>query len=154
MQHRDGEAGVTLLEILIVLVIVGAMAGMISLSVGGAGSASGLERAATLMASRLTLVAERAALTGEDAAIAWAPEGYRFLQYRDGAWQPHELPQMTAAARLGTLRLSGAESGASAVISADLVPSDARPMRWELTDGAARVSVVFDGLVARAEAVR
>lgn len=154
MGDRDAELGVTLLEILIVLVIIGTMAGLTSLAVGGRGSASALTRVADLMAARLTLVAERAALTGEDAAIAWAPEGYRFLQFRDGAWQPHDLPGMGRVERLGELRLDGTDTGASALIAADLAPSGARPLRWVLGDGATRIAVVFDGLAARTEPQR
>lgn len=154
MGNRHSEAGVTLLEILIVLVIVGVMAGMVSIAAGVGGSKNALSRASDLMASRLTLVAERAALTGEDAAIAWDTDGYRFLQYRDGTWAPYRMLSMEADERLGTVHLDGAASPASAIISADLGASDSRPLRWVMESGADRVDVVFDGLSAWTEPAR
>lgn len=154
MDHRHSEAGVTLLEILIVLVIVAAMAGMVAVATGGAGPESSLVRASDLMAARLTLVAERAALTGEDAAISWDADGYRFLQFRDGAWRPYAVQAMAGPERLGAIRLADPARPAGVVLTADPAEPDTYPLRWVLERGSDRMAVVFDGLTARTEPVQ
>lgn len=148
--RRTSDAGLTLVEVLIVLVLVAVLGGMAALSVGRLQAGPGLERRAETLAVRLTIAAETAAMTGRDAALVWTAEGYRFLTLRDEAWVPHDVRELGEVERLDGLALSGAGAEAgNLLIRADLTPPDAAPIRLALRQGAAEAGVLFDGLAAR-----
>lgn len=133
------------------LVLVAVLGGMVALSVGRLQTGPGLERLAGTLAARLTIAAETAAMTGRDAALAYAPDGYRFLSMGTDGWTPHAIPELAAVERFGTgLDLSAPSSGdGSLLIRADLTPPDPAPFLLTLRKGQTQVAVVFDGLTAR-----
>ena len=55
MTRRDPQAGVTLVEVLIVLTLVGILGGLASLSIGSMRSGPNLDRIAQMLATRMTL---------------------------------------------------------------------------------------------------
>lgn len=121
---RDGEAGVTLVEVLVVLVLVGLMAGAVGLRLGDRPSDSAEQREATRLAVRLSLAADTALTTGEAATFTWGPDGYSL---GDGPLRRTSAPILTAPGQYP--------------ISPDLLPARSGPLRLTLGD----TTVVFDG---------
>lgn len=148
LSPRRGDAGVTLVETLVVLVIIAAMAGMAATAVGRIGAPRSLARDAELLAIRMTLAAEEALLTGRDAALAWDSGSYRFYEAADGDWRPHAVAELGRPELLGAGARMG-EGAGTLRIAADIAPPDPMPFRIELVDGGARATVAFDGLSAR-----
>lgn len=156
---RQADAGVTLVEILVVLVIVGVMASVLGLSVsGGSRSAGVLEREATVLSVRLERAAADAVLTGQPAGFTWDDAGYTFVSLQDGVWKPHsdpvlgqahETPQRTEMTVFGQRR-------GQYLIRSDLLPSltdqdtnSVVPLQVALMDGDATWYVLFDGVSAQ-----
>jgi len=146
---------VTLVEMLVVLALVGILAGAVSLSLGRLGTAPSLAASGETLATRLGIAAETAALTGRDAAFSWGDGAYRFLSFADGEWTPHALAELGRIERLPggvDLAVEGERRG-SLRVAADLAPPDPAPLTALLTLGGARVAVTFDGLDAQSRAV-
>jgi len=93
MARRAGEAGVTLVEMLVVLAIVGIMAGLVVLGIGAASDRSA-EIEAKRLAARLTLAADEAMVSDRPLGLAWDKAGYRFLVEQDGAWRDDRAPAL------------------------------------------------------------
>lgn len=81
---RLRRAGMTLVEILVVLAIVGVMAGVVVLGVGVGDRGVGVESEANRLADRLRLAADDVLVTRRPLAIAFDDEGYVFVR-GDGA---------------------------------------------------------------------
>lgn len=79
--------GFTLIEILVVIVIIGVVAGAITLSAGGSGARE-LENAAERNRRLIELACERAVLSGRDIGFAPTPEGMRYGYYEREGWRP------------------------------------------------------------------
>lgn len=95
--------GFTLLELLVVVVIVGILATMFTLSVGVAGRDRELEREADRFRALVDLAAEDAVIQGRELGLRFHRSGYEFswLNPDEGLWQslgtddllrPRELP--------------------------------------------------------------
>ncbi len=146
--RRDPQAGVTLVEVLVVLALVGVMAGTVALSVGNGGRGDVAGQEADLLVARLNRAADEVILSGEPMRFDWTAEGYGFSVSQDGAWQPHPVallaephalparigfgPQSGSALLTGTMRLQSGE-----VLSLDL-----------MRDGTRVEQVTFDGINA------
>ena len=146
---RPIEAGVTLVEMLVVLVLVATLAGAVALSLPAARGADPLVEA-ELLAARMRRASEEALLAGAPVALAWDGEGYRFLVSMDGAWTPHPV-RLLAETRTLPSGLALAGEGIFAVTSADL-PLDGQPLRLGLgragADPVRAVAVTWDGATA------
>ena len=79
--RRHGEAGVSLVEVLVVLAIIGVMAGVGVLGLGAADRGARAEAEARRLADRLQLAADEVLVTGTPHALVWDAEGYRFLAW-------------------------------------------------------------------------
>jgi general secretion pathway protein H len=143
--HR--EAGLTLVEMLVVLAIVGVMAGAVVFGIGS-GEGRGAEVEARRLAARLDLAADEAMVTGRTIGLAWTGDSYRFVTWKKGQWQddaasalePHSLP--------AGLSLGSAGAHAPVMIGADgggtpltLRIAAAKGVGW---------TVAFDGIQAQA----
>lgn len=153
---RPRDAGVTLVEILVVLVLIGVMAGAIGLSLGNAGKGDAADREARLLAARLTRAADEALLTGEPMAVVWGDDRYRFVRFHEGAWIAFDVAQLSTEHVLPrNLRLAdGANQDAlgSFTVGPDMLPISGAALRLGLlADGGKGVAVVFDGATARLE---
>lgn len=95
--------GMTLIEILVVVVIIGILAAIATLSVGLLGQDREIEREAGRLADAIALLQEQAQLEGRDYGLRIEPARYSFLRYDgfeqrwadvegDAALSPHELP--------------------------------------------------------------
>ena len=158
---RPKDAGVTLVEILVVLAIIGVMASVLGLSVsGGARNAGVLEREATLLSVRLERAADSAALNGTPAGFRWDTEGYSFLSLQGGAWSAH--PDAILAAphsldRTVVLSVFGQPRG-QYLIRSDMLPSVTNPdtnspvpLQVAFVGSKDAWNVVFDGVTARSQ---
>jgi general secretion pathway protein H len=98
--RRPHEAGMTLIEMLIVLVIVGVAAGAVSLSIGAVTRAPSVEAEARRLAGRLQAAGDDAMLGDRMIAFTVEKHGYGFADVADGVQTPrkdaalgfHELP--------------------------------------------------------------
>ena len=145
MVRWGNESGMTLVEMLIVLVIIGVAAGASVLGIGVATRAPNAEAEARRLSSRLQSVADEAMVTDRPLAFTWDAKGYAFLSWHDGRWLEgkdeaharHKLPggmKIDMAGRRPPLLLGVDGSGVPAAIG--LVTG---PERW---------LVVYDGLAA------
>lgn len=91
MNRRSGigksQRGVSLVEILIVLMIAAMVAGVVIVSAPPLRSASQDE--SERFAARIAMAAEAAVTRGELIGLKVAKEGYRFYRYDRGEWQPY-----------------------------------------------------------------
>ena len=105
MTGRQREAGLSLVEVLVVLAIVGIMAGVTVLGLGALDRGASGEAEAMRLASRMRLAADEALVTSVPLALVWEEHGYRFLAWDpaggDGTWQVAFDGLGTAVARVG-----------------------------------------------------
>ena len=87
--RRQGEAGVTLMEILIVLAILGVMTGVAALSLPSATRTATLRQEADLLAARLGLAAEKSQVSGRPSRFDWSATGYAFREWDGTDWTVH-----------------------------------------------------------------
>lgn len=140
--------GMTLVEILVVLAIVGVMAAVVTLGVGAADRGMGVETEANRLADRLRLAADDVLVTRRPLALAFDDEGYGFVR-SDGAAaevealaERHALPPGVTLIGLGT----------TSPVNID--PDGAQPVAaFGLAKGDRRWRVEFDGLNAVARPV-
>ncbi len=141
-----GEAGMTLIEMLVVLAIIGVAAGAVTLGIGAATRGPSVETEARRLATRLQAAADDAligdrviAFTGDSRGYGFASFGENGLTAETGeAMGYHRLPggiEMKLSAKPPVVL--GAE-GAARALTATLQSGD---QRWR---------VVFDGLTATA----
>lgn len=91
---RPRCAGFTLLELLVVLFLVGLLAGLAVLSSGAAGLDRRLEDEAARLAGLLELASENSVLTGRELATSFQPGGYAFFYLEGHEWQPLDAREL------------------------------------------------------------
>ena len=77
---KIASRGFSLLELLVVVVIIGILASMFTLSVGLSGGDRDLEREADRMQALLELASEDAVFQGRELGLRFYPDGYEFSQ--------------------------------------------------------------------------
>jgi general secretion pathway protein H len=142
----DSESGMTLIEMLIVLVIIGIAAGGVALGIGSATRAPSVETEARRLALRLQAAADDAMLGDRIIAFTTQEHSYGFAAVgRDGALAPlgdalapHQLPH-------------------GIVVTIDAVPpvllgvdGGGKPMTATIENGEQRWVVRYDGMIATA----
>jgi general secretion pathway protein H len=132
---RDPQAGLSLVEVLVTLAIVGVMAGLVTVGAGRIAAPDLARTEAQRLERVLDTLADAALVSGADRVVSLAPDGYR----ADGL-DPRRLPPGVTLARTDragpSIRLSGY--------------GDAPPAILQVSDGAAVWVVSFDGLRAQA----
>jgi general secretion pathway protein H len=144
---RPSDAGMTLIEMLIVLAIIAVMAGAVSLGMGSVTRAPSVETEARRLATRLQAAADDAMLGDRTIAFTVTKNGYGFAEMgangavvprTDDAFGFHKLPGgmvLTLSVRPPVvLGVDGA----------------GRPMQAVVESGQKRWTVVYDGMTVRA----
>ena len=144
---RPAQAGVTLVEVLVVLVLIGIMAAVVGLSLGPADRGSAAGREAQLLTTRLNRAADEALLTGAPVALVWTDAAYTFLTLKDDIWAAHPIAVLGTPHPLDSrLRFGGdLAGGGQFVVLASLRPAKGAALELTLGDGAQMQTVVFDG---------
>jgi len=150
-ETRTGDAGVTLIEILVVLVLIGVSAGIVSYALPSGTSARTLDQEAALLAARLNLAAERSLMKGRHYTLDWQAEGYAFQEWQDGAWRAATgapLSERHTLARGAILTDGDGVRRGAVQIAPDLLPGDDGVVQLWLVAGSVRRMVSFDGAAA------
>lgn len=153
---RDTAAGVTLIEVLVVLILIGVMAGVVGLSLGsGGGRGDVVGREADLLVARLNRAADETILTGRTLSFVWDQSGYRFAIREGDAWVPHPLAILHDLHLLpDAVRIS--QAAGAMMLADDMRPSPDGPLTLTFTgDSGRNEGVRFDGInAARIESDR
>lgn len=81
--------GFTLLEILLVVAIVGIMAGLATMSIGGADFDEKLERETRKIAAQISLLQDESIVQSRELGVGLWQNGYRFWAWdKEAGWQP------------------------------------------------------------------
>ena len=147
--RRDRESGVTLIEMLVVLLLIGVAAGSVGLALGGGDRKGVVEREFRLLANRLELAAERALVTGTPALFEWDSRGYGFLEADGASWSAHGLAALRNRHDLPPdLELSGDDRTGRRILAAHMLPATGA-LVLELRSGTSQQSLTFDGMTLR-----
>lgn len=144
IRRRDPEAGLTLIEVLVVLAIIGVMAGVTMLGLGALDRGTRAEAEARRLADRLQLAIDESMVSNAVFAMVWDEHGYRFDQWDADAEAWRESNRRLLGPRhalAGALRLASVDGAAMlpVLISSDLAPELAtvivtgRATPWSVT---------------------
>jgi general secretion pathway protein H len=139
--RAHAEAGFTLIEVMVTLLILGLIAGAVALTVpdGRPRLSDETER----LAARLTRAREEAVLTNRGVDVAISPQGYGFRVLSKGAWAPlREAPFQDGVWGEGlTVKLESADGRGSVRFDPTGM---AGPARVVLRQGPDRMEVTVD----------
>lgn len=142
MSGPSRDAGLTLVEMLVVLAIVGVMASVVTIGIGSATRKVGAEAEAHHLADDLQRAADEALVGGPSLALVLERDGYGVVQRSGGeGWKPFEPHRPLASG----LTLASATLGAPQPLLADGMTT---PIEATITDGRRGWRVAFDGLKA------
>ncbi len=153
-ERRD--AGLTLIEMLVVLAIVGITAGAAMLGIAGADRSRRAETEAVRLAREIDLAVDEALVTQAPLALLWDAHGYRFVAWdaKAAAWGPasgrlaehHDLGTALSLERRDT----ALSAGRAAAVIAPGGTSDAAT--FEIRGSGTPWRIAFDGFGAEAVA--
>lgn len=142
---RGRRAGMTLIEVLVTLGVVGVMATMVILGLGVSDRGLTAQIEANRLAERLGFAADEVMVTRRPIALAWDSRGYGFVTRGSGGnWTPD------SHALLGQRRdlPRGLTLSADAPALIDMTDASATSFEMSLTDAKRSLTVAFDGLNA------
>lgn len=92
--RRDPQAGLTLIETLIVIVVIGVATGAAMMGLNGADRGDRAQAEAVRLARHLSLAVDEALVSGMPLQLLWDERGYAFVQWQGGEleWQPAAVP--------------------------------------------------------------
>ena len=154
-RKRHADDGMTLIEMMVVLVIVAVMAGLAISGLSSGSTQRKLSAAAEVLVQRLALASDEAMVTGRSLAFDLRPTGYGFVQWQgDAGWQPLTEGPLAQGTDLGDdFQIAAYAQGGTDLTSIGpylIAPGgDAAAFRVELQIASQRRLVLFDGLNAR-----
>jgi general secretion pathway protein H len=155
MSRRRRDAGMTLVEVLAVLAIVGVTTGATVLGLGALGRGVGGETEAMRLADRLQLAADEAIATSAPLALVWTDRSYEFAAWDPlgSGWHPSRRRELASHVLAAGLRLErpGKRGEAPILIGPDL---PGPPVELHVVGGGAGWRVGFDGVRGSAQAMR
>lgn len=148
---RQRQAGVTLVEVLVVLVLVAVAAGAVGLAIGPATRGGGVAQASQLLTARLNRASDEAMMTGQPVAFVWSDAAYHFEILQGTGWQPHPVPILGSPQTLGSGMHFGGDSGPDGrfEVGPSLYPVAGEPLNIALVSGTAIARIDYDGATAR-----
>lgn len=148
---RTSDAGVTLIEILVVLVLIGVSAGVVLYALPSGSNPRTVREEAGLLVSRLNIAAERSLMNGQSIKLEWTSTGYGFEEWTEGGWQKPSSPPLSQDHILADdLALTGEGGRQQGIIrlSPDLLPKSGGLDVLRLGGGNVDRTITFDGASA------
>lgn len=141
-----GEQGLTLVEVLVVLAIIGVMGSIAVLGLSGADRGGATQSEARRLAQSIQLAADEAMVTDRMLGLQWDEDGYSFVQWsrQAKAWQGYETDGLGGRHQLPENMDIVGPADAPLLIGED------RKLELTVSDGSESWSVRFDGLNAAA----
>ena len=84
------HAGITLMEVMLVILLMGLTAAAVTMSIGNSGPQQALEKNAQQFIAATELVLDETVLSGQFIGIVVEKTSYQFVYYKDGQWNPLE----------------------------------------------------------------
>ncbi|MCE9687842.1 type II secretion system minor pseudopilin GspH [Shewanella sp. AS16] len=95
--NNSRQAGFTLMEVLLVVLLMGLTAAAVTMSMGNSGPKQLLERSAQQFIAATEMVLDETVLSGQFLGIVVEKDSYKFVVYDDeGKWQPLEQDRLLA----------------------------------------------------------
>ena len=151
-QWRAPDVGVSLVEVLVVLALLGVMAGAISFGLGRQVQGKSIDEEAELLISRLNRAADHSLLSGQKMQLQWDEGGYRFLIWAQGDWQTHPIGILGTPYQISSqMRLLGDSNDQTFVVWPGLIPKGGKTLKLTLQSGdqGQTINLIFDGVTAR-----
>lgn len=153
LNSRDPQSGVTLVEVMVVLVLVGVMVGAVALGVSRLGQSENAMQSAQLLVARLNRAADETVLSGQAMRFSWTESTYEFARKNlDGPddWDPHPLPLLATPRTLGGgLQFTSDHTFQDYVVSGNMIPDPPEILRLAIrSDRGPAVEIAFDGVNA------
>ncbi len=145
----------TLLEMLIVLLIIGIMAGVTVLGLGSLDRGNRAEAEAMRLADRLQLASDDVLVSSAPLAMIWDTRGYRFLRWDPArsVWQASDQP-LLGQTHILPAALQLERPGANGTPAVMITPNLPQPeVQFRITGSSAPWAVIFDGFGAAATAL-
>ena len=98
VKRRDSQAGLTLIETLIVIAVIGVATATAMMGLNGSDRGDRAEAEAVRLAQHLSLAVDEALVSGMPLQLLWDERGYAFVQWTGGGaeWQPAAVPMLAA----------------------------------------------------------
>lgn len=143
-----GEAGFTLVEMLVVLAIIAVMGSIAVLGLGGADRGASAQAEARRLAASIQVAADEALVSDRPAALVLDSDGYAFLTWDPASrtWKDHERRDLAARRDLA----DGVEVTSDVPTNPLPLADGAGTYRITVTSRSERWTVLFDGLNAAA----
>lgn len=152
MTPRPNQAGVTLIEMLVVIALFAIMAGAVVLALPNPRDPAQADLSALAWVSVLDRAAGDALATGQGFGIRHTDGILRLVQQDDqGAWQPHSDPFLAGVKLFPAEVRTTKQAGSMDVygVSARLVPEALGPFIASFGSGRRTSTVSFDGVHAQ-----
>ena len=148
--NRSKEAGVTLIEMLVVLALFAVVSGAVILALPEKRGRLGAEVQAQTLAQALNTAVDHTLRTGQGFAIRQNND-HLSLEQQDltGVWVPHNDAYLASLKLFVPTARILKHPGQDYVVSAALVPDSSDPFVATFGRGKERITVVYDGARAR-----
>ena len=142
--RRNHQAGLTLIEMLVVLVIVGIASAASMLGVQALARDTAAQDEALRLAAHMSLAVDEALISRVPVELVWTPRGYGFQRWSDGEWRPAANPRLAVHALPAsvTLARTDGQTGAVTIAADGLGPAVALRLYTDRSIW----QVAFDGL--------